>query len=348
LEQSPELGGIDALETLAAMAESMAGGKSAFDVLGAEIDAELGQAAEIAAETTAEQRQLSEIASQLSEDPIACAPNSFVSGTQVLMADRTTKSIQDIKPGDLVLNASPDDGKVQAHVVQTVHVTDNDTDFVDLVIAGSGGTGVITATAHHLFWDDTTTRRWVYAADLVQGQQLDTPDDVRATVIDTNRHTAVARTYNLTIRNIHTFYVMAGTTAVLVHNGARCVEDLGDGIFRYDDGSIRTADGKWAGTLGANVGADAEKAVWDDLSARGLKIVRGRIYCVGNSEQVRVYDGVIDLGNGDYVGIEVKSGTAKRDAAQEAFGKWVGSGNIAKGTGQAQGFRIVGVRLVNV
>lgn len=212
------------------MAESTAGGKSAFDVLGVEINAELGQAAEIAAEMTAEQRQLSEIASQLSENPIACAPNSFVSGTQILMADRTAKSIQDIKPGDLVLNASPDDGKVQSHVVQAVHVTDNDTDFVDLMIAGSGSIGVIAGTAHHLFWDDTT-RRWVYAADLVQGQQLDTSDDVRATVIDTNRHTAVARTYNLTIRNIHAFYVIAGTTIVLVHNGACCVEGLGDGIF---------------------------------------------------------------------------------------------------------------------
>ncbi|MFJ7215302.1 hypothetical protein [Amycolatopsis sp. NPDC098790] len=119
---------------------------------------------------------------------------------------------------------------------------------------------MVTATAHHLFWNDTT-RRWAYAADLVQGRQLDTPGDVRATVVGTGRHTMVARTYNLTISNVHTFYVMAGTTAGLVHNGARCVEDLVDGIFRYDDGSIRTADVQWAGTLGANVGADAEKAV---------------------------------------------------------------------------------------
>ncbi|MEV6879661.1 polymorphic toxin-type HINT domain-containing protein [Amycolatopsis sp. NPDC051128] len=342
-----ELGAVDALETSAAIAEALATGRSAFEILGVEIDAELGEAAEIAAEAAAEQRQLSKIASELSENPIACVPNSFVPGTQVLMADRTTKSIEDVKPGDLVLNASPDDGKVQSHTVQAVHVTDNDTDFVDLAIAGSSGTGIITATAHHLFWNDTT-RQWTYAADLVHGEQLDAPGDVRTTVIGTHRHTAVARTYNLTISNVHTFYVMAGTIAVLVHNGARCVEDLGDGIFRYDDGSIRTADGKWAGTLGANVGVDAEKAVWDDLSARGMNIVRGRIYCVGNGEQVRVYDGAIDLGNGDYVGIEVKSGTADRDAAQRAFDHWVESGNIAKGTGRARDFRIIGVRKIHV
>lgn len=54
---------------------------------------------------------------------------------------------------------------------------------------------------------------------------------------------------------------------------------------------------------------------------------QGEFTASETGEQVRVYDGVIDLGNGDYVGIEVKS---------------------AKGTGQAQGFRIVGVRLVNV
>ncbi|MEU0795347.1 hypothetical protein ABZ342_35235 [Amycolatopsis sp. NPDC005961] len=163
----------------------------------------------------------------------------------MLTAVRTTKSIQDIGHGDMVLNASPDDGKVQSHVVQAVHVTDDDTDFVDLVIAGSGGTGVTTATAHHFFWDDTT-RRWAYAADLVKGQQLDTPDDVRAST--------------------------------------------------------------WS----------------EDCS-------RANLLCWKRRASERL-----------------KSGTANRDAAQRAFENWVESGNIAKGTGQAQGFRIIGVRLVNV
>ena len=82
-------------------------------------------------------------------------------------------------------------------------------------------------------------------------------------------------------------------------------------------------------------------------SARGNVVVRGRVYSTGNVDQIRVYDGAIDLGNGNYIGIEVKSGSATRNAAQRAFDNWVEAGNPADGIGTAKGFRIVGVRLIN-
>ncbi|WP_290050060.1 polymorphic toxin-type HINT domain-containing protein [Amycolatopsis solani] len=343
---SADLGAIDGLETLAGMADVTAGGRSFLDVIGAEANAELGQAAELATEATARQKQLTEFANKLSENPIACLPNSFVAGTQVLMADRTTKSIEDVKPGEEVLNGSPGDAKVQSHAVEAVHVTDDDSDFIDVTISTRSSSETITATAHHLFWN-STTRAWTAAADLHRGQQLDMPGEGRATIANLRRHAAHARTYNLTIANIHTFYVVAGSVALLVHNGARCIEDLGNGLYRYDDGSIRTADGKWAGTTGANVGADVEKAVWDEFQSRGYNVVRGRVYCVGNGVQIRVYDGALDIGNGKYIGIEVKSGSAVPSRDQKMFDAWVQSGNTAKGVGQASGFDIVDVVQIN-
>ena len=47
----------------------------------------------------------------------ACAPNSFVPGTKVLMADGTAKPIEDIELGDMVLATDPITGKSAAKTV---------------------------------------------------------------------------------------------------------------------------------------------------------------------------------------------------------------------------------------
>lgn len=39
-----------------------------------------------------------------------------------------------------------------------------------------------------------------------------------AAILLLNRHTGTTRTYDLTINTLHTYYVLAGTTPVLVHN----------------------------------------------------------------------------------------------------------------------------------
>ncbi|MEV6648671.1 polymorphic toxin-type HINT domain-containing protein [Amycolatopsis sp. NPDC051371] len=343
-----DLGGVNALEASAELAEAIASGKSVFDVIGVEIRAELGEAAEIATESIARQKQLTEFATKLSEDPIACVPNSFIPGTQVLMADRTTKAIQDIKPGDQVLNASPGDTKVQSHAVEAVHITDSDTDFVDLTVLTLTGPKTVTSTAHHLFWN-STLQVWTFAADLKRGQQLDTPGEGRAKIVGVRRHGAKTRTYNLSVASVHTFYVVAGSIAVLAHNGARCIEDLGYGLYRYDDDSIRTADGRYAGTMGSNVGLPNETRAWDQLESEGLEVVRGRVYATGNGVQTRIYDGVVSLGNDRYLGIEVKPAPRYSPSVeQRAFDAWVQSGNIAMGYGAAKGFKIVGVLSVVV
>ncbi|REH30682.1 RHS repeat-associated protein [Kutzneria buriramensis] len=149
---------------------------------------------------------------------LSCATgNSFAAGALVLLADGSHEPIEDVKVGDAVENADPDSGERQQHVVTAVHVTDTDTDFVDLTVGLPGASETITVTAHHLFWD-ATTHQWVDAADLRVGEQLDTPGDGHAAVVSTHRYTKSIRTYNLTIDTVHTYYVIAGDTPVLVHN----------------------------------------------------------------------------------------------------------------------------------
>lgn len=53
-----------------------------------------------------------------------------------------------------------------------------------------------------------------------------TDDGTAASVQSSRSYSKHARTYNLTVADVHTYYVLAGSTPVLVHN--TCGPDLGD------------------------------------------------------------------------------------------------------------------------
>ncbi|GAA0256417.1 RHS repeat-associated core domain-containing protein [Saccharothrix mutabilis subsp. mutabilis] len=169
---------------------------------------------------------------------VKCA-NSFTGDTHVLMADGTTKPIDQIKVGDKVTNSEPESAETEQHVVLAVIVTDADKDYADLTIATPDGNKTIRATAHHPIYN-ATAKRWVDADDLKPGDQLTTPGNGRATIEATRLYTATLRNYNLTVEQIHTYYVLAGTTPVVVHNSGPCGistrhERAGD-IGNYTDG----------------------------------------------------------------------------------------------------------------
>lgn len=149
----------------------------------------------------------------------AVTSNSFLGDTPVLMADGTDKPIGDIKVCDKVANSVPGDTgrKVQQHKVTAVQITDTDVDYTTLTIKAGKGTGTITGTSHHIFYS-LTADTWVPAGDLKPGDKLQTPDGSPAVVVDVHNFTQTARTYNLTIDGLHTFYVVAAGDPVLVHN----------------------------------------------------------------------------------------------------------------------------------
>ncbi|MER6194922.1 polymorphic toxin-type HINT domain-containing protein [Streptomyces cyaneofuscatus] len=151
--------------------------------------------------------------------------HSFIAGTRVLMADGTTKPIEQVKKGDKVLATNPESGKTRTETV-TAEIRGRGTKNLVLVKispapGAKGKAKTITATDSHPFWDPEAGE-WTDATDLAPGQQLETNTGARAQITGVDRWTRKASVYNLTISNLHTYYVLAGETPVLVHNSSLC------------------------------------------------------------------------------------------------------------------------------
>ncbi|BBB00170.1 hypothetical protein RVR_7118 [Actinacidiphila reveromycinica] len=143
---------------------------------------------------------------------------SFSPDTQVLMAHNKKKAIKDIKPGDQVETADPRDGKADGPRTVTARIVNHDNDLVDLKIAGTDGrTVVVHTTSRHPFWDDTK-HQWTQAGRLPLGDALNAADGTHARVLAVKPVPGAAAMYNLTVQQLHTYYVLAGTTPILVHN----------------------------------------------------------------------------------------------------------------------------------
>ncbi len=145
--------------------------------------------------------------------------HSFDPKTPVLMADGGTKAIAAITVGDKVLAADPKSGRTEAKPVTALHLN-NDHDLTTLTVrnTASGTTSNLKTTQHHPFWD-ASVGAWVNAADLKAGKsKLTAPGgevmEVLA-VASTDGHRVMR---DLTVDDLHTYYVLAGKTPVLVHN----------------------------------------------------------------------------------------------------------------------------------
>jgi len=78
---------------------------------------------------------------------------------------------------------------------------------------------VIRATDHHPFWD-ASTKTFTYADALQSGTKLRTASGRLIRIARTHIYRADLTAYNLAISGIHTYYVLGGRVAVLVHNSA--------------------------------------------------------------------------------------------------------------------------------
>ncbi|WP_149261394.1 polymorphic toxin type 17 domain-containing protein [Actinomadura sp. K4S16] len=165
--------------------------------------------------------------------------NSFVPGTEVLMADGSRKAIEDVEVGDKVLATDPKTGKTRAEPVVDTIFGKGEKNLVQITIDTTGlrpfwpadeglkkpasplrpKRGVIIATDAHPFWVAGNLNEWVNAGDLKPGMWLRTNAGTYVQVTATKQWTAHhQRVHNLTIVDLHTYYVDAGTTPVLVHN----------------------------------------------------------------------------------------------------------------------------------
>ena len=148
--------------------------------------------------------------------------NSFLPGTAVLMADGSTKPIEQVEVGDVVLATDPETGQTEPKKVTATIIGEGDKDLVQVSVGLQGPApydveNVVVATGGHPFWV-TSTDQWVDAADLQVGQWLQTSTAAEVPITAIEQYTQYTRVYNLTIADIHTYYVLAGNTPVLVHN----------------------------------------------------------------------------------------------------------------------------------
>jgi RHS repeat-associated protein len=171
---------------------------------------------------------------------------SFSADTKVVMADGTTKPIAGVSPGDEVLATDPETGRQTAATV--VGVWFHEDTLVDLQLTQSGqlfvetwqpstgdGLPTVTTTADHLFWNHTD-REWQPAHALAPGDRLLGPDGSLPAVLDLLVYTErQGYAYNLTVADIHTYYVLAGKMPVLVHNCGGLVDNMYPGQQLTDE-----------------------------------------------------------------------------------------------------------------
>ncbi|MGE7383891.1 polymorphic toxin-type HINT domain-containing protein [Streptomyces sp. NPDC004126] len=146
--------------------------------------------------------------------------NSFPADTRVLMGDGTTTiPIQQIKTGDTILATDPGTGTTGPRRVDATIHTPDDVDFTSITLRQNNGQSTLTATDHHPFWAENR-KRWTDAADLNTGDALRTPDGTTVEVDKVAHWKQLQAAYNLTVNDVHTYYVLAGSTPVLVHNAS--------------------------------------------------------------------------------------------------------------------------------
>ncbi|MEV4283405.1 polymorphic toxin-type HINT domain-containing protein [Actinoplanes xinjiangensis] len=136
---------------------------------------------------------------------------SFDGDTQVLMADGSTKKISELRVGDWVLATDPETGESGPRQIKATWVHDD-----DLYVMNIDGHPLIT-TEDHPFWNETD-RQWQEAEKIDVGDRVATSiGTAPVNGFDKAGHRR-APAYNLTVNDLHAYYVLAGNEPVLVHN----------------------------------------------------------------------------------------------------------------------------------
>jgi RHS repeat-associated protein len=166
----------------------------------------------------------------------SCVANSFKPGTLVLLSDGTSRPIEQLKLGDKVKSTDPGTGATTAEPVVATIVGQGSKHLVDITVTTlvpgrPAQSAHVIATDGHPFYL-SVDRRWVRATDLAIGdllRPLERSTSTRVTSIV--RNDVTTRVHNLTIGDVHTYYVLAGPTPVLVHN---CNFGPGVADIKYD------------------------------------------------------------------------------------------------------------------
>jgi RHS repeat-associated protein len=167
----------------------------------------------------------------------------FPPGTLVLMADGTTKRIEEVQDGDEVLADDPQDFEKPARFKVAARQESFTEHLVAIEVEDSAQrVGHFQATREHPFW--VRAKGWTNAKDLgVDDILMDrNGEDVR--VLQTAVEDKASSTYNLSIDSRHTFFVSENGVTVLAHNADPFEvgtmssltggTNVGDGLFAHE------------------------------------------------------------------------------------------------------------------
>ena len=196
----------------------------------------------------------------------SCPTHSFTPDTQVVLADGTTRALKDLHVGDRVTTTDPQTGTTRPEPITALH-QNNDTDLTDITLtttttdprntanddpnAQNTTTSVLHTTQHHPLWDETTST-WVHATNLTLGHKLHTTGagaGTTVTVTAVTNHPGNQDMRDLTIHEVHTYYVIAGNAPVLVHNCGGRVERLAERSIERARVGTRSEAGNYHGRL---------------------------------------------------------------------------------------------------
>lgn len=166
-------------------------------------------------------RKLAKLGEEARDAGKACRLNSFVPGTLVILANGNVKPIEKVKVGDKVLATDTRTGKTAPQTVTRSFGGDNYHHLIKITVDVDGKrgsrTGHITATEHHKFWNPVS-HTWIRADQLRANSMLRNSTGRLLKVVRAVRQPGHPQVRDLTIANFHAYYVLAGTTPVLVHN----------------------------------------------------------------------------------------------------------------------------------
>ena len=142
----------------------------------------------------------------------------FTPDTPVLMADGTTKRIDQVQAGEQVLAHNPTTGQDEPATVEQTFVHEK---VPTLRVTTTNG--VVETTATHPFYVED--RGYTPAEQLREGDILHTPDGQVTEVVSVQATGRVETVYNLAVDGLHNYHVVTDTgQAILVHNDAACTQ----------------------------------------------------------------------------------------------------------------------------
>ncbi|MFE9207576.1 polymorphic toxin-type HINT domain-containing protein [Micromonospora sp. NPDC007230] len=175
-------------------------------------------------------------------------PNSFVPGTKVVMADGSSKAIEEVKVGDRVLATDVETGQNQDRVVTNARSVEGKKVFVTFTVDldGKDGskTGSITSTDAHLIWLPDAGM-WAKAEQLKPGMWLQTAAGTWVQITAVKHTVKREQVHNLTVDGVHTYHVLAGDTPLVVHNCGGAEDGHHATCECATGGSPRGTDGRY-------------------------------------------------------------------------------------------------------